>query len=225
MTCPLCGTGVLPGKVCLYCGYDPKNPDAKPAIRSEPKSLVKESAFKGTSLSPAVKKPVARKSAKMEPQETVPAMTGRPAGPEHDDLLEEQIDRLGAPAALGSPSALPSSPQKKATLQQSTVAVTTQSSFEGQRIEGYVGLVASTVIARVGALEELLPYGQEIQRLSGGPIGLRLRKAINLALADLKTEALESGANGVVGARLEVSPGHGPFAIVTLVGTAVILET
>jgi uncharacterized protein YbjQ (UPF0145 family) len=214
MTCPLCGTGVLPGKVCLYCGFDPKNPDAKPAIRSEPKPLVKESAFKGTSMSPAGKKPVAKKTARTEPG----------GGPEHGDLLEEG-DRLGASAALASPSALTTSPQKKTTLQQSTVAVTTQPSFEGQRIEGYVGLVAATVVARVGALEELLPYGQEIQRLSGGPIGLRLRKAINLALADLKTEALESGANGVVGARLEVSPGHGPFAIVTLVGTAVILET
>jgi len=214
MTCPLCGTGVLPGKVCLYCGYDPKNPDAKPAIQSEPKPLVKESAYKGTSMSPAVKKQAAKKTAKTDP----------PTGPEHGDLLEE-VDRLGASAALASPSALPPSPPKKANLQQSTVAVTTQPAFEGQRIEGYVGLVASTVIARVGALEELLPYGQEIQRLSGGPVGLRLRKAINLALADLKTEALESGANGVVGARLEVSPGHGPFAIVTLVGTAVILET
>jgi uncharacterized protein YbjQ (UPF0145 family) len=171
---------------------------------------VKESAYKGTSMSAAVKKPVAKKTARTEA--------------EHDDLLGE-IGHLGAPSALASPSALATSPQKKATLQQSTVAVTTQPSFEGQRIEGYVGLVASTVIARVGALEELLPYGQEIQRLSGGPVGLRLRKAINLALADLKTEALESGANGVVGARLEVSPGHGPFAIVTLVGTAVILET
>jgi uncharacterized protein YbjQ (UPF0145 family) len=220
MTCPLCGTGVLPGKVCLYCGYDPKNPDAKPAVHSEPKPLVKESAFKGTSMSPAVKKPVAKKTARTEPQEA----EGPPAGSEHGDLLEE-VDRLSASAALASPSALTTSPQKKTTLQQSTVAVTTQPSFEGQRIEGYVGLVASTVVARVGALEELLPYGQEIQRLSGGPIGLRLRKAINLALADLKTEALESGANGVVGARLEVSPGHGPFAIVTLVGTAVILET
>lgn len=204
MTCPLCGTGVLPGKVCLYCGYDPKNPDAKPANRSDPKSLVKENPFKGTSMGPGSKKSGARKTARTEA--------------EHDDL-SEGIDRLGS-----SPSALTSS-QKKATLQHSTVAVTTQPSFEGQRIEGYVGLVASTVVARVGALEELLPYGQEIQRLSGGPIGLRLRKAINLALADLKTEALETGANGVVGARLEVSPGHGPFAIVTLVGTAVILET
>lgn len=199
MTCPLCGTGVLPGKVCLYCGYDPKNPDAKPADRPEPKPLGRENPFKGTSVSPAVKKSGSKK-----------------ARTEADDF-PEGIDRLGASATL-------TSPQKK-TLQHSTVAVTTQPAFEGQRIEGYVGLVASTVVARVGALEELLPYGQEVQRLSGGPVGLRLRKAINLALADLKTEALESGANGVVGARLEVSPGHGPFAIVTLVGTAVILET
>ena len=84
--------------------------------------------------------------------------------------------------------------------------------------------MASTVVVRVGSQDDLLPEGMEMQRLSGGPIGLRLRKAIDLAIADLKTEALERGANAVVGARLEVLPAHGPLAIVTLIGTAVILE-
>jgi uncharacterized protein YbjQ (UPF0145 family) len=109
-------------------------------------------------------------------------------------------------------------------LQQASVPVTTQFAFEGQRIVGYAGLVAATVVIRVGEAEDLLPDGVDMQRLSGGPIGARLRKAIDLAIADLKTEAIERGGNGVVGARLEVLPAQGPLAIVTLIGTAVVLE-
>jgi uncharacterized protein YbjQ (UPF0145 family) len=52
---------------------------------------------------------------------------------------------------------------------------------------------------------------------------MRLRKAVDLALADLKTEALERGGNGVVGARLEVLPSQGSVAFVTLSGTAVVI--
>lgn len=89
---------------------------------------------------------------------------------------------------------------------------------------GYAGLVAATVVIRVGEPDELLPAGVDMQRLSGGPIGTRLRKAIDLAIADLKTEAIERGGNGVVGARLEVLPAQGTLAIVTLIGTAVVLE-
>jgi uncharacterized protein YbjQ (UPF0145 family) len=124
------------------------------------------------------------------------------------------------PVAAHTPPPMP----QGSKLQQASVPVTTQFAFEGQRIVGYAGLVAATVVIRVGEAEDLLPAGVDMQRLSGGPIGLRLRKAIDLAIADLKTEAIERGGNGVVGARLEVLPAQGPLAIVTLIGTAVILE-
>src|SRR2546426_27257 len=66
---------------------------------------------------------------------------------------------------------------------------------------------------------------ETLQGLSAGPIGPRLRKAVALALADLKTDAIEQGGNGVVGARLEVLPTQGSVAFVTLSGTAVIIES
>jgi len=47
---------------------------------------------------------------------------------------------------------------------------------------------------------------------------------MDLALADLKTHAIEQGGNGVVGVRLEVQPTQGSMATVTMTGTAVVLE-
>src|SRR5207249_292693 len=101
--------------------------------------------------------------------------------------------------------------------------VTTQFAFENHRITGYAGLVIATVAVRIGEPDDLLPEGQNLQRLSAGPIGTRVRKAVDLALADLKTEAIERGGNGVVGARLEVLPTQGSVAFVTLSGTAGII--
>jgi len=177
----------------------------------------------------AAERPPEKKSTKAKGKDKSPPTSGRFEAFDDDDILGE-IDRLGQQATASAPapspveSHAPAAP-KKSTLQQATVPVTTQFSFEGQRIQGYAGLVASTVVVRVGGPDELLPEGQDLHRLSGGPIGLRLRKAIDLAIADLKTEALERGADAVVGARLEVLPGQGPLAIVTLIGTAVVLES
>lgn len=211
MTCPLCGIGILPGKICINCGYDPSRPgvrpSAKPAIPDPPKQEAKSDPLASIrDMLPSVEK---KGKGKQKDKAATPA--SRTASADTDDSLS-QIDKL-------EPAAPP-----RATLQQATVPVTTQFAFEGRHIGGYAGLVASTVVVRVGSQDDLLPEGQEMQRLSGGPIGMRLRKAIDLAIADLKTEALERGANGVVGARLEVLPAHGPLAIVTLIGTAVILE-
>ena len=84
--------------------------------------------------------------------------------------------------------------------------------------------MTGSVVVRIGETDDLLPLGQDMQSLSSGPIGTQLRKAIDLALADLKTHAIERGGNGVVGVRLEVLPTQGPLATVTMIGTAVVLE-
>ena len=216
MTCPLCGIGILPGKICINCGYDPSRPGVRPAS----KPAFPESPRQDTKADPLASirdmLPSADKKGKSRQKDKTPPPAAPTAFSDADDILQ-QIDTLGRAA---QPAAAP----PRATLQQATVPVTTQFAFEGRHIGGYAGLVASTVVVRVGSQDDLLPEGMEMQRLSGGPIGLRLRKAIDLAIADLKTEALERGANAVVGARLEVLPAHGPLAIVTLIGTAVILE-
>lgn len=229
MTCPLCGIGILPGKICINCGYDPSRPGVRPSARPAVPEPPKQETTPDPLASIRDMLPTAaEKKGKGKQKDKVAAPASRTAFSDADDILE-QIDKLG-PAAepAAARAAQPTTPSPmappRATLQQATVPVTTQFAFEGRHIGGYAGLVAATVVVRVGSQEDLLPEGQEMQRLGGGPIGMRLRKAIDLAIADLKTEALERGANGVVGARLEVLPAHGPLAIVTLIGTAVILE-
>ncbi len=187
-------------------------PTVKPAIPESPKSEARPDPL--ASIRDML--PSADKKGKSKHKDKAPAPAARTAFSDADDILD-QIDKLGSPSA-------PAPAPPRATLQQATVPVTTQFAFEGRHIGGYAGLVASTVVVRVGSHDDLLPEGMEMQRLGGGPIGMRLRKAIDLAIADLKTEALDRGANAVVGARLEVLPAHGPLAIVTLIGTAVILE-
>lgn len=216
MTCPLCGIGILPGKICINCGYDPNRPGVRPSAKPAIPEPSKSEARPDPLASIRDMLPTAEKKGKGKQKDKAQAPASRTAFSDADDILG-QIDKLGSPSA-------PAPAAPRATLQQATVPVTTQFAFEGRHIGGYAGLVASTVVVRVGSHDDLLPEGMEMQRLGGGPIGMRLRKAIDLAIADLKTEALERGANAVVGARLEVLPAHGPLAIVTLIGTAVILE-
>lgn len=203
MTCPLCGIGILPGKICINCGYDPSRPGVRPASK------------------PTLPDPPKQESTP-DPLASIRDMLPTAAGRKSKAKQKEKApaDVPAAPQPTAPPPPLP----QRAKLQQASVPVTTQFAFEGQHIVGYAGLVAATVVIRMGETDELLPEGLDMQRLSGGPIGVRLRRAIDLAIADLKTEAIERGGNGVVGARLEVLPAQGPLAIVTLIGTAVILE-
>lgn len=219
MTCPLCGIGMLPGKICINCGYDPSRPgvrpSSRPAIPDPPRQDVKPDPLASIrDMLPSVEK-----KGKGRQKDKAAAQASRAAFSDADDV-PPQFAHPGPAAASSPPPPLP----QGSKLQQASVPVTTQFAFEGQHIAGYAGLVAATVVIRVGEADELLPAGVDMQRLSGGPIGARLRKAIDLAIADLKTEAIERGGNGVVGARLEVLPAQGPLAIVTLIGTAVVLE-
>ena len=218
MTCPLCGIGMLPGKICINCGYDPSRPGVRPSARP----VAQESPDQDTKPDPLASirhmlPTAAEKKGKARQKDKAAAPVSQTAFSDADDVPPQSARREPAAAA---PPPLP----QGSKLQQASVPVTTQFAFEGQRIVGYAGLVAATVVIRVGEPDELLPAGMDMQRLSGGPIGTRLRKAIDLAIADLKTEAIERGGNGVVGARLEVLPAQGNLAIVTLIGTAVILE-
>lgn len=225
MECPLCGIGLLPGKVCLNCGYDPSRPGvrptSKPAIPDPPKQ---ESTPDPLASIRHMLPTAAERKSKGKQKEKAAAQAPRAAFSDADDVPPQPVPQKPVPPRPVAAAPPPPSMPQVSKLQQASVPVTTQFAFEGQHIAGYAGLVAATVVIRVGEPDELLPAGMDMQRLSGGPIGARLRKAIDLAIADLKTEAIERGGNGVVGARLEVLPAQGPLAIVTLIGTAVVLE-
>jgi len=223
MMCPLCGVDVIPGKVCLNGGYDSSRPGASPSGRpSIPNENKQDNDYSARDVGDAV---IERKAAKPKSKEKAAAPPRAPIqGPDDSLELLAQLDSWPAAAPVSSPTpAAPAAPlQSKAP--QASVPVTTQSAFENQRIVGYAGLVTSTVAVRIGEPDDLLPEGQVLQSLGAGPIGMRLRKAVDLALADLKAEVLERGGNGVVGARLDVRPTQGPLAFVTLTGTAVVLK-
>ena len=223
MMCPLCGLDVLPDKVCLNCGYDPRRPASSPS--GEPSIPIEPNQDNSYSTRDAGHAVTERKTAKPKPKEKAAAPPPAPIQVP-DDSLEQivEVDSWPSAAPLSPPPAAAQAEPQQSKLQQATVPVTTQSTFENQRIAGYAGLVTATVAVRIGEADDLLPEGQVLQRLNAGPIGMRLRKAVDLALADLKTEALERGGNGVVGARLEVRPTQGPLAFVTLTGTAVLLK-
>ena len=221
MTCPQCGLDMTPGKACVNCGYDSGRPGASPSGKPGiPITSKEDDTYSTRDVGQAVpvKKPSKSKS------KGKAAATQRGSIPVPDDFLE-RIDRSAAPAP---PLSLPSSETQvtvqRSKAQQASIPVTTQVAFEGQRIIRYAGVVTGSVVVRIGETDDLLPLGQDMQSLSSGPIGTQLRKAIDLALADLKTHAIERGGNGVVGVRLEVLPTQGHLATVTMIGTAVVLE-
>jgi len=164
-----------------------------------------------------------KKAAKSKLKEKAPARA------DFIDELEAEESADARPAKpLPAPAAPPSfSPpiSQRAQLPDETVQVTTQPAFEGHRIMAYKGLVVSSIAIRVGEQSELWSEGQDIRRLSGGPLGLRLRKAIDVAVADLKMEAIDRGANAVLGLHLDFLPVHGNLVILTAMGTAVTLES
>ena len=222
MTCPQCGLDMIPGKACLNCGYDSgklgPSPSGKPAIPITPKQ---DDTYSTRDVDQAV--PV-KKAPKSKSKQKAAAPRG--SIPVPDDFLE-RIDRPDSYPTAAPPSPPPPDTQvtvQRPMTQQASIPVTTQVAFEGQRIIRYAGVVTGSVVVRIGETDDLLPLGQDMQSLSSGPIGTQLRKAIDLALADLKTHAIERGGNGVVGVRLEVLPTQGPLATVTMIGTAVVLE-
>ena len=224
MTCPLCGIGILPGKICLGCGYDPSKPGVRPSVKTgpPPPRAIRAQPFRNPATSQ-------KKAAKSKLKEKAPA----PADVSNEFETEESADARPAtpppatppPAPAAQPSFFPPPIAQRAQLPEETVQVTTQPAFEGHRIVAYMGLVVSSIAIRVGAQSELWSEGQDIRRLSGGPLGLRLRKAIDVAVADLKMEAIDRGANAVLGLRLEFLPLQGNMAILTAMGTAVTLES
>jgi len=218
MTCPLCGTGILPGKICLGCGYDPSKPEVRPRIKSgpPPPRPVDLSSFRNPARS--------EKKARSRLKEKAPARA---------DIIDEIADKESADARPTTPLLVPAAPPsfspppiaQRAQLPDETVQVTTQPAFEGYRIIAYKGLAVSSIAIRVGEQSELWSEGQDIRRLSGGPLGLRLRKAIDVAVADLKMEAMDRGANAVLGLHLEFLPVQGNLVILTAMGTAVTLDS
>jgi len=104
--------------------------------------------------------------------------------------------------------------------------LTTTPSIEGKKIVQYLGIVTSEAVVGANIFRDLFA---SIRDIVGGRTSSYegvLRRAKESALKEIQTNALEMGANAVVGIDLdyETVGSNGSMLMVTASGTAVIIE-
>jgi len=104
--------------------------------------------------------------------------------------------------------------------------ITTTPSIEGKTIVKYLGIVTSEAVVGANIFRDLFA---SIRDIVGGRTSSYegvLRRAKESALKEIQTNALEMGANAVVGIDLdyETVGSNGSMLMVTASGTAVIIE-
>ncbi len=104
--------------------------------------------------------------------------------------------------------------------------ITTTPSIEGKKIVKYLGIVTSEAVVGANIFRDLFA---SIRDIVGGRTSSYegvLRRAKDSALKEIQTNAIEMGANAVVGIDLdyETVGSNGSMLMVTASGTAVIIE-
>jgi len=103
--------------------------------------------------------------------------------------------------------------------------VTTTNGVDGRRIVSYHGLVVGEAILGANIFRDLFANIRDIVGGRSGAYEKELRKAREIALAEMVEEAGRHGANAVVGVDLdyETVGQNGSMLMVTACGTAVTL--
>jgi uncharacterized protein YbjQ (UPF0145 family) len=103
--------------------------------------------------------------------------------------------------------------------------ITTTPNVEGQPIEAYLGVVTGEVIVGANIFRDLFAGIRDIVGGRSGAYENALRGAREQAFAELQADALELGANAVVGVDIdyEVIGKGGSMLMVSVSGTAVRL--
>jgi uncharacterized protein YbjQ (UPF0145 family) len=106
------------------------------------------------------------------------------------------------------------------------VTVTTTPSIEGKRITKYCGIVTGEAIMGANIFKDFFAGIRDIVGGRSASYEAELRKARDLALGELMQNAVELGANAVVGLDLdyETVGGQGSMLMVAVSGTAVVTE-
>lgn len=106
------------------------------------------------------------------------------------------------------------------------VTVTTTPSVEGRRITSYKGIVTGEAIMGANIFKDLFAGIRDIVGGRSATYERELRRARDIALEELKSAAVDAGANAVVGVDLdyETVGGNASMLMVTISGTAVVLE-
>ena len=108
----------------------------------------------------------------------------------------------------------------------SAVTVTTTPTIEGRPITSYKGIVTGEAIMGANIFKDLFAGIRDIVGGRSATYEAELRKARDLAIADVQHAAAELGANAVVGVDIDyetVGP-NGSMLMVTVSGTAVVVS-
>ncbi len=106
----------------------------------------------------------------------------------------------------------------------SGMIVTTTPTVEGHPVKGYLGIVTGEVIVGANLFRDLFASITDIVGGRSGKYEDVLARARKEALAEMKSEAMALGGNGVVGVDIdyEVLGQNGSMLMVSASGTAVV---
>jgi len=104
--------------------------------------------------------------------------------------------------------------------------VTTTNSIEGRRVREYCGLVMGEAILGANVFRDFFASIRDIVGGRSGGYENALREARLIAISEMEQEAMQLGANAVIGVDLdyETVGDRGSMLMVSASGTAVILE-
>ncbi|NJO56211.1 MAG: heavy metal-binding domain-containing protein [Rhodospirillales bacterium] len=104
--------------------------------------------------------------------------------------------------------------------------VTTTEAIEGRRIVEYLGIVSGEAVMGTNIFRDFFAGIRDLVGGRSGSYEKELRKAKDMAIAELAEEAKDLGANAVVGVDLDyehIGTGERSMLMVTANGTAVKL--
>ena len=104
--------------------------------------------------------------------------------------------------------------------------ITTTPGIEGKRIKQYLGVVTGEAILGANVFKDFFASIRDVIGGRSAAYEQELRKARDIALAEVKQAAAELGANAIVGVDLdyETVGGQGSMLMVSVSGTAVVME-
>ena len=108
----------------------------------------------------------------------------------------------------------------------SAVIVTTTPTVEGRKITGYLGIVTGEAVLGANIFKDLFAGIRDIVGGRSATYERELQRARDLALEEMKTAAVELGANAVVGIDVdyETVGANGSMLMVAVSGTAVVVS-
>lgn len=113
--------------------------------------------------------------------------------------------------------------ETKLAEQLQNIIVTTTPSIQGEMISRYLGVVSTAVVLGTGFLSELSANWTDLLGTRSGKFQEKLNRATSMALSEIRYQALQTGANAIVGLDLDYMITDKNAFVVTANGTAVQL--